>query len=120
MEITGFDHVQLAMPAGEEETARRFYSGLLGLKEVPKPARLAGRGGCWFEGRDVVIHLGVAAPFRPVQKAHPAFRVADLAAAAATLKAAGVAVTVDDNWPGVPRFYTRDPFGNRLEFIQGP
>jgi catechol 2,3-dioxygenase-like lactoylglutathione lyase family enzyme len=40
------DHVQLAMPAGEEATARRFYCDLLGMTEVAKPPELAKRGGC--------------------------------------------------------------------------
>ena len=38
------DHVQLAIPKGAEDLCRPFYVGLLGLKEVPKPAALAGRG----------------------------------------------------------------------------
>jgi hypothetical protein len=29
--------VQLAMPAGQEQIAREFYAGLLGIPEVPKP-----------------------------------------------------------------------------------
>ncbi len=42
------DHVQLAMPEGQETEARNFYSGVLGLAEVAKPQNLAKRGGCWF------------------------------------------------------------------------
>ena len=49
MTIVGIDHVQLAMPAGGEEEARRFYSGLLEIPEVAKPEVLAQRGGVWFE-----------------------------------------------------------------------
>jgi catechol 2,3-dioxygenase-like lactoylglutathione lyase family enzyme len=58
MPIIGVDHVQLAMPAGEEERARCFYRDLLGLPEQPKPPNLAKRGG-WFGTRTVRIHLGV-------------------------------------------------------------
>jgi hypothetical protein len=43
------DHVQLAMPAGGENSARQFYGRLLGMAEIPKPDELAKRGGCWFE-----------------------------------------------------------------------
>ena len=46
--IVGLDHVQLAMPPGQEEQARAFYGGCLGLVEVEKPEPLASRGGCWF------------------------------------------------------------------------
>ncbi len=49
MPVLGIDHVQLAMPAGQEERARGFYRDVLGLPETPKPPELARRGGCWFE-----------------------------------------------------------------------
>ncbi len=117
--VTGLDHVQLAMPAGGEGKARAFYAGLLGLREVAKPPELAGRGGCWFEGPGLALHLGVEAPFSPARKAHPALFVADLDAAARALAAAGVAFAPDAALPGVRRGYTHDPFGNRIELIQG-
>ena len=71
------DHVQLAMPQGEEEAARRFYCDLLGMVEIPKPAELAKRGGCWFASGSVQLHLGVEVDFRPAKKAHPALRCGD-------------------------------------------
>ncbi len=80
IEVVGLDHVQLAMPPGQEDLARRFYAGVLGLTEVPKPAALAGRGGCWFVGPSIHLHLGVEAEFRPATKAHPALLVADISA----------------------------------------
>lgn len=116
--LTGLDHIQLAMPAGGETEARRFYGEVLGLRELPKPAPLATRGGCWFEGPHLQLHLGVEQPFAPARKAHPAFLVADLAAWQAHLEQVGIAITPDETLPGVRRFYAADPFGNRLEFIQ--
>jgi catechol 2,3-dioxygenase-like lactoylglutathione lyase family enzyme len=116
--LLAFDHVQLAMPANAENDARAFYQGLLGLTEVAKPAALAMRGGVWFETGCVRVHLGVEAPFSPARKAHPAFRVADLGRLEALLGTAGSAVLCDRLIPGRDRFYTNDPFGNRLEFIQ--
>ena len=118
MQIVGLDHIQLAMPPGGETEARRFYGEILGLTEAPKPASLVSRGGCWFEGHGAVVHLGVEENFVPARKAHPGFRVADLAEAHRTLEAAGVPVIPDDTLPDVCRFYTVDPFGNRIEFIQ--
>jgi catechol 2,3-dioxygenase-like lactoylglutathione lyase family enzyme len=115
-EITSLDHVQLAMPAGEEEAARRFYRDILGLVEVQKPERLARRGGVWFRGAGFQVHLGVEAGFRPARKAHPAFRVSRLDGLAQALEASGYMITWDTEIPGVRRFYTDDPFGNRLEF----
>ena len=77
MPFTRIDHVQLAMPAGEEERARAFYRDLLGMEELPKPPELARRGGCWFASGDAQIHLGVEQDFRPARKAHPALRCHD-------------------------------------------
>lgn len=118
LQITSLDHIQLAMPAGQEEQARAFYRDLLGLREVHKPAPLAPRGGVWFAGPGVGVHLGVEHNFQPARKAHPCFRVADLDAAWDTLQAAGVPLTPDDTLPGVRRFYAADPFGNRIELMQ--
>jgi len=119
MRILRIDHVQLAMPAGREDEARAFYAGLLRLPEVPKPLALAGRGGVWFEDGAVRIHLGVDPAFQPARKAHPALVVHGLAALARRLGAAGVSVTPDDLLPGVERVYVTDPFGNRIELIEG-
>jgi len=117
--IIGIEHVQLAMPPGEEAAVRRFYSDLLGLPEVGKPPKLAARGGCWFEGPGVKVHLGVEADFRPAKKAHPALLVDDLAAMVAVLEAAGLEVIADDPVEGRARCYVSDPFGNRIELMQG-
>jgi catechol 2,3-dioxygenase-like lactoylglutathione lyase family enzyme len=108
------DHVQVAMPPGGEDAARRFYAGLLGLAEITKPDALQASGGVWFEPG---VHLGVESSFRPAKKAHPGLRLADLDAVAARLRAAGADVEWDERWPGVRRFYTHDPFGNRLELL---
>ncbi len=48
----------------------------------------------------------------------PAFLVDDLESARRELAAAGAPVVPDDTLPGVRRFYTADPFGNRIELIQ--
>jgi catechol 2,3-dioxygenase-like lactoylglutathione lyase family enzyme len=112
----GIDHVQLAMPPGAEQTARAFYSGVLRLDEVPKPAALAARGGCWFESGSVRLHLGTEADFHPARKAHPALVVADLAGVVARL---GLDVVWADDIPGVVRCHVEDPFGNRIELVDG-
>jgi catechol 2,3-dioxygenase-like lactoylglutathione lyase family enzyme len=118
MTIVGIDHVQLAMPAGREEEARRFYAGLLGLPEIPKPEALARRGGAWFENRQVKLHLGVDPEFRPARKAHPALLVKDLLGLVERLRRAGVEVTDDEPLPGYDRVHVTDPFGNRLELME--
>jgi catechol 2,3-dioxygenase-like lactoylglutathione lyase family enzyme len=116
--IVALDHVQLAIPANSEDHARAFYSGLLGLSEADKPEKLRAKGGCWFAAAEVSVHLGVQTPFQPATKAHPAFQVTNIEHLAAQLLAQNYPVTWDDAIPGTKRFYTYDPFGNRLEFLE--
>lgn len=116
--IVGLDHVQLAMPAGQEDVARAFYGGVLGLAEEPKPAHLRGRGGVWFRGGGLRLHLGIDPDFRAARKAHPAFLVRDLEGLAARCAAAGVVPVADEALEGFDRCYVFDPFGNRIELIE--
>jgi catechol 2,3-dioxygenase-like lactoylglutathione lyase family enzyme len=117
--FTAIDHVQLAMPPDAEEAARHFYSGLLGMREVAKPAELAKRGGCWFESGTVQVHLGVEKDFRPAKKAHPALNCSDYQGLISKLRSAGLDVNEVDDIPGVRRSHVHDPFGNRIELIDG-
>jgi catechol 2,3-dioxygenase-like lactoylglutathione lyase family enzyme len=116
-QFIAIDHVQLAMPVGEENRARAFYGELLGMNEIPKPPELSRRGGCWFESGSVQIHLGVENDFRPSRKAHPALRCRGYGELTTRLRAAGVEVTDDCSIPGVRRCHIVDPFGNRIELI---
>ena len=115
----GLDHVQVAAPAGSEDDARRFYGELLGTTEIPKPEALRARGGVWFACGAHQLHVGIADPFAPATKAHPALLVhgADLDRLAQRLEAAGCDVLWDDAIPGTRRFYTADPWGNRIELV---
>jgi len=117
LHFSAIDHVQLAMPAGQEEIARKFYAALLGMREIPKPAELIKRGGCWFESGSVQVHLGVEMDFRPAKKAHPAFKCANYDGLIAKLRAAGVEVMQPGDIPGVRRCNVHDPFGNRIELL---
>jgi len=120
--ILGIDHVQVAAPAGCEGAARAFYGGLLGLGEIEKPPLLAVRGGCWFRTGAGELHVGVADPFVPATKAHPALAVESIEAAEALAGAFSVS-GVDVRWaddaeiPGRRRFHVDDPWGNRIEIV---
>lgn len=118
MRVEALNHVQLAMPVGEEDAARRFYAGLLEIPEVQKPPHLAKRGGCWFERDDLKVHLGIEADFRPARKAHPAFIVSDLPTLIARLEVAGFPTVNDEPLAGFSRCYVADPFGNRIELME--
>lgn len=113
------DHVQIAAPAGCEADARAFYGELLELREIAKPAALAARGGVWFAADSGELHVGIEEAFIAAKKAHPAFRLSgeNLDAVAERLTARHIAVDWDNAILGVRRFYTKDPWGNRLELL---
>jgi len=111
-------HVQIAAPPGSEASARAFFVGILGMTELPKPPNLAHRGGIWLELAGCQLHVGIEAEFRPAEKAHPAFETDQLDELRHRLKAHGVETWDDESLPKHRRFYTHDPFGNRLEFVE--
>ncbi|WP_326617701.1 glyoxalase [Streptomyces decoyicus] len=114
----GLHHVQLAIPAGTEKECRRFWGEILGMTELEKPPVLAARGGCWFRGGSLEVHLGVEKDFAPARKAHPGILVSGLDSLATHLTEAGVEVIWDGEFPGFERFYAYDFLGNRLEFME--
>ena len=121
MNIQNLHHVQITIPVGQEEAGREFYCGLLGLAEVDKPSSLQSRGGFWLQVGDLQVHVGVEEGVHRTQtKAHVAYLVDDLVAWRERLKSMGVEVL--DNQPPIPgyrRFEFRDPFGNRVELLEG-
>jgi catechol 2,3-dioxygenase-like lactoylglutathione lyase family enzyme len=118
MPLQRLDHIQLAMPAGREDDARAFYTGMLGIAEVVKPLHLANRGGCWFEDGPLKVRLGVELNFIPAHKAHPAFIVDDLRGLATNLERAGYHVVEGQPLEGYDRLYVDDPLGNRIELME--
>jgi catechol 2,3-dioxygenase-like lactoylglutathione lyase family enzyme len=118
--IAHLDHLQIAAPEGCESAARDFYGRLLGMREIEKPESLRARGGCWFQCGTQQLHIGVEKDFRPASKAHPAFAATNFDDLRQALLARGVKVTDDTTIPGVRRFHTEDPWGNRLEFLESP
>ncbi len=118
-------HVQLAIPAGGEDVARRFYVDGLGLTEVDKPGPLRSRGGLWLRDPGVEVHLGVEEPFRAARKAHPALVLDDVATLDATgqrLEALGFEVDHRERgtFPGYLRLHAFDGHGNRVELLAPP
>jgi len=116
--ILTLDHIQLAMPKDGEAAAREFWVGLIGLTEIEKPPALQSRGGLWLALGGAELHLGVEPGFQPAKKAHPGFCCEDLSKLADRLTEAGHPIEWDSNIKGRARFFTKDPFGNRLEFLQ--
>jgi catechol 2,3-dioxygenase-like lactoylglutathione lyase family enzyme len=111
-----FDHVQICIPRGMEDEARKFYTGVLGLKEIPKPASLMPNGGLWYQVANVELHLGVETPVISTKR-HPAFEIDDVAAARELLEDK-VEIVEEPFIPGRTRFAFIDPFGNKIELLQ--
>ena len=119
MTVICLHHAQITIPRGAEEEGRQFYCLLLGLPEVEKPAALQRRGGFWLQVGDVQVHVGTEEGVdRGATKAHLAYEVTDLADWRATLQHTGIHILDAVPLPGYERFEIRDPFGNRVEFIQ--
>jgi catechol 2,3-dioxygenase-like lactoylglutathione lyase family enzyme len=117
MKITGIHHVQLCIPADKESEAKKFYKDILGLKEIPKPEALLKNGGMWFQVGSQELHIGVEDQvFKG--KHHPAFFVIGLNELKDHLSAQEITIQKELPIPGYNRFSIRDPFGNRIEFIE--
>ena len=117
--INDIHHVQITIPRGAEEQARQFYCQVLRLQEIEKPAVIADRGGFWLQVGNRQVHVGVEDGVeRLVTKAHIAYQVTDLTEMRKRLEENGVAIQEDVPLPDLARFQIRDPFGNRIEFIQ--
>ena len=117
--ILAIHHAQITIPKGAEDKAREFYCGILGLKEIPKPEELAGRGGFWLEVGAFQVHVGTEDGFdRRATKAHIAYEVEDLEGWRAKLEESGVEILEGVPIPHYQRFEFRDPFGNRVEFLE--
>ena len=111
------DHVQICIPKGAEDEARKFYSGLLGLEEIEKPGELKQSGGVWFKAGNVELHLGVEENSVKT-KSHPAFEVENIDTVKKYLLQNNVKLKEETGIPGRERFSFYDPFGNRIELLE--
>jgi catechol 2,3-dioxygenase-like lactoylglutathione lyase family enzyme len=122
--IIGLDHVNLLIDTSDDALtrARAFYQELLGLEPLERPSNTdTGRPGVWYRCGVQQLHLTTEKDASVVNKAlrrHPAFRVADLEALRNRLETAGVEIVAGNRFPGQERFFVRDPWGNRLEFVE--
>ncbi len=115
--VERLDHV--AVDTADVHRSRAFYTGVLGIREIPRPPSFD-FAGAWFDTGLGVIHVVVRNKPQVLDKPHLCLWVSDLAAATRAVAKAGFPVRHDGRGtiPGVDRFYTDDPDGNRIE-IQG-
>ncbi len=118
-DILGIHHVNISIPTGEEDNARAFYCDLLGLEEISKPDALQENGGFWLRLANIDLHIGIQEGIQREQlKMHLAYQVVDLLAWRERLTQAGIVIKENTAIPEFDRFEIRDPFGNRIEFVQ--
>jgi catechol 2,3-dioxygenase-like lactoylglutathione lyase family enzyme len=118
MKISGIHHIQLCIPEGKEAEAKFFYCDILRLKEIAKPDALLKNGGVWFQLGNIELHIGVENLTGEKGKQHPAFLVQDIDSWQNHLTENNIDIQKELPIPGVNRFSIRDPFNNRIEFIE--
>ncbi|HEX6127339.1 MAG TPA: VOC family protein [Pyrinomonadaceae bacterium] len=117
--ILAIHHAQITIPKGAEQEALHFYCDVLRLREIPKPEELAGRGGFWLAVGDRQVHVGTEDDIDSRRtKAHVAYLVENLDDWREILRSHHVEVVDGIQIPGYRRFEFRDPFGNRIEFLE--
>lgn len=105
------------------DRARRFYGGVLGLEEIPRPA--FGFDGAWYRiGADQELHLIVYPEARAARQTtaidprdgHFAMRVGSYAGALERLRAHAIPCReLPDNPTPWAQIYVTDPDGNVIE-----
>lgn len=117
IEFIRLNHIQVCIPKGAEEEARRFYTGILGLSEIEKPESLKPNGGLWYRLADIQLHIGTE-EHSGKSKRHPAFEIKNLDEVKEYLLQKGVRVKEETPVPGQKRFSFLDPFENRIELLE--
>ena len=115
LNLTGH-HLYLLAPGASLDDIRRFYSGTLGLVEVPKPDSLAHTPVLWFAAGPILLHVGHPAE-GIVGDGHTALATPDVGAARAHCRASGYFVNDTVIPMGYDRFYVHDPWGNQFEIL---
>jgi len=109
------DHIQVCVPPERLEEARIFYTDVVGLQRIERPA--FNSKGYWFQISDIQLHLSTEDAL-PRTSRHTAFEVADIAEARRHLESYGVEFWEEPVLPDRTRFSFIDPFGNRMELLQ--
>ena len=124
MAVISLQHASVPMSSGGNDKARHFYGETLGLTEITPPSVLGTDRFVWFtigdSSDEVHCYTDDRGPNSPGQ--HLCIRVDDPDNIRERLQANGYETMDTDAIPNRPRFFTIDPFGNRVEIsaILGP
>lgn len=109
-------HFGIPVPRRQKSECVDFYTAL-GFTEVEPPAELRG-GTVWLERNGAQVHLMLRDEASvPVLADHVAIVVPDLDHVLAALDQLGVAADRRREYWGSPRYFVRDPLGNKLELM---
>jgi len=115
--IIGVNHAQVNVPSDGLSTARDFYVGFLGMKEIKRPDVFTSKG-IWLNAGPFELHIGVEDNVERKTRAHLAYEVTDILAWRKKITDKGWKITEQPKIPNYERFHFRDPFGNNIELIQ--
>ncbi len=115
LNVTQIDHVSVIIT--DVESSRRFYTQVLGLKEIPKP-RSFEFVALWFDLGNQQLHLLQKPQADTRSPRHFALRVKDVQTARSYFRDLGIAPEETTKINQCDRFFVHDPDGNRIEIIQ--
>ncbi len=120
LKLPRLQHTSLPVTASGHAKVREFYGGVLGLQEKPIPPSLAPLGVIWFAVGDNEMELHLVPDDKhlanPQEGRHICLEVADIEQYRHIIREAGYEIIEATPILNRPRFFCRDPFGNRLEF----
>ena len=130
VQVKQIDHVTLVVR--DVEASRQFYVGLLGMREVARPA--FSFDGAWFQAGNTLIHLikehdksgpagyPVEVLVRSSRNHHFAFQVEDARASAEKLQSLGITLLDDAKLrpDGAVQVFLTDPDHHVVELSSGP
>ena len=105
-------HLHINLRVNDLAASLTFYGDVLGLESIKRGEKVG--NGAWYLLGDSEIHLTETDENQGRSSRHFAIEVEDLAEARKTLTDSGATIEKEESW----RFWTRDPSGNRIEFVR--
>ena len=119
LRVVAFDHVQLAMPVGREPDAEAFYRDVRGFAVLQKPEPLASlEAGGLLRGMFMYIWVSKTISAQLARRIRRSLLTTSTTSWRNSTPSAAT-WQWNDELPGARRLYVDDPFGNRIELIDG-